>query len=288
MSDNKSSDEKCDLYLSNMDNYSKNYSHSHETVFNIFSLIVNNYLEHCVNTIYIKDEQYLLYIIENGLNVIYNIFSLIYMYSKNLELTKQYLERGYYIYCEFIGKIGDNNHKYLQLNSKDATLFVFKKTIYELNNTYIRNFVLSSDEQQHIDNIKYLCEIYIKCVKINIQLYLNIICHQEIIHIPNTSINSKTERTIKLPNLNNLDNVKTAIVNNNKNILNRCYKAHNTIELFANIQTIIDNNYEKQEHNEYIKTISNLIQYTHSTIDENIFINKLNNYFCDCINTASL
>lgn len=287
MSETKTSIGNGDLYLSNLDNYNKNYGHPHEDVFNIFSIILNNYLEHCVKTIYIKDQQYLFYIIENGINVIYSIFSFIYLYSKNLELTKQYAERGYYIYCEFIGKIGDNNHKYLQLNSKDATLFVFKKTIYELNNTYIRNFVLSNDEQHYIDSVKHLCEIYIKCVKLNIQIYFNIRRQYDNEDVPKTSIGTKMERSIKIPNLNNMITLKNTILKNNKKILSAPLTKDGITALLLKLQTTFDNTYEKQEHQQHIKTISNLIHYTQTKIDEDGFMEKLNNYLCHCISNFS-
>ena len=68
-------------------------------------------------------------------------------------------------YVEFIGQIGDDNNSYLQLNSKrDATFFVYKKTIFELNNEYRKQFVLSETEKQKFKYIdiytRVLNEIY--------------------------------------------------------------------------------------------------------------------------------
>ena len=34
-------------------------------------------------------------------------------------------------------------HAYLQLNSRDATLFVYKKTIYEINNDHKKNIIIT-------------------------------------------------------------------------------------------------------------------------------------------------
>ena len=58
------------------------------------------------------------------------------MYTKNIELTMFHSKKALYYYIEFIGQISDVSvhHSYLQLNSKDATLFVYKKTIYDINN----------------------------------------------------------------------------------------------------------------------------------------------------------
>ena len=49
-------------------------------------------------------------------------------------------QKSFYYYIEFIGQIGDSNHQFLQLNSKDATLFVFKKTVFEINSDHRKIF----------------------------------------------------------------------------------------------------------------------------------------------------
>ena len=46
------------------------------------------------------------------------------LYTKNIDLTISHCNKALYYYIEFIGQIGDENHSYLQLNSKDATLFI--------------------------------------------------------------------------------------------------------------------------------------------------------------------
>ena len=48
-------------------------------------------------------------------------------------------KKAYYYYIEFIGQISDDSHSYLQLTSKDATLFVYKKTIFEVDNMVRKN-----------------------------------------------------------------------------------------------------------------------------------------------------
>jgi hypothetical protein len=275
--------EKPDLYLSSLDNYNKTYEHSCQDVFNIFSLIINNYLNHCIKTIYIHDKTYLYYVIENGLNILYSIFSIIYLYSKNIELTKQYTERGYYMYCEFIGKIGDNNHKFLQLNSKDATLFVLKKTIYELNNTYTRNFEITPDEQKHINDIKDLCDLYIKCIKLHFQVYYHITSFYTTKDVsPIKTHNKKTndERTIKIIDLQNTVIIKNEIIKHTQKILN------NTPTKINTLQSIFDNLTEKYTEIEIIKHVCDLIAYPSvdklkdNDMEKEEFMNRFNNYLC--------
>ena len=43
-------------------------------------------------------------------------------------------KQAIFYYVEFIGQIGEDSQGFLQLNSKDAILFVYKKTIFDINN----------------------------------------------------------------------------------------------------------------------------------------------------------
>ena len=51
-----------------------------------------------------------------------------------LELSFYHTQKAYYFYIEYIEQISDDNITFLQLTSRDAILFVYKKTIFELNN----------------------------------------------------------------------------------------------------------------------------------------------------------
>jgi hypothetical protein len=262
-------DDTKDLYLSNMENYYSKYGSSVNKVFEVFTRVIYNYIDHCIKTIYISNPKYLHYVLDNGINVLHNIFSLIYLYTKNLEIAKQYTEKGYYIYCEFIGKIGDNNHKYLQLNSKDATLFVLKKTIYELNNTYTRTFTFTKEEEEHINNITQKTELYIQCVKsfITISYVLKSISK----HIP-----KKIDATkIDLFPLNILTDIANTILN-----IESC-----EICTYIQLKNILINTFknplDKYSYNEYIKY---LLEYLNFNIK---YSNNNNRNVYDIINLLS-
>ena len=63
---------------------------------------------------------------------LYHVFRLILLYTFNLDAAYYHANRAVDYYIEFIGQIGDNNHS-LKSNSKDASLFVYKKTIFEIS-----------------------------------------------------------------------------------------------------------------------------------------------------------
>jgi hypothetical protein len=85
------------------------------------------------------------YLRTRGLDTISHVFFMMLFYTKNLELTYYHSQKSFYLYVEFIEQIIDVQHSFLQLNSRDATIFVYKKTIYEI---IPENRVLNvSDEQ---------------------------------------------------------------------------------------------------------------------------------------------
>lgn len=102
--------------------------------------ILHEYLTHITNNIIIKDEEHYLFILDRGYDLLKNIFLMLMLYTKNMELVSYHLRKSYLYYTEFIGQIGEDSNSYLQLNSKDACLFVYKKTIYDINEEFKKKF----------------------------------------------------------------------------------------------------------------------------------------------------
>ena len=69
-------------------------------------------------------------------------------FTKNLDLSFYHSQKAYYFYIEFIEQISDENVIFLQLSSRDAILFVYKKTIYEINQDYKKNMLEPSNEDK--------------------------------------------------------------------------------------------------------------------------------------------
>jgi hypothetical protein len=84
----------------------------------------------------IKNKKYYDYLYNRGLDTISHVFLLILFYTKNLDITYYHSQKAFYFYVEFIEQILDVQHSFLNLTSRDATMFVYKKTIYEINTEY--------------------------------------------------------------------------------------------------------------------------------------------------------
>jgi hypothetical protein len=111
----------------------------------------------------IKNRRHYVFIFERGIETLMHVFTMIFYYTKNLDLTFYHSQKAYYFYIEFVEQISDDNITFLQLSSRDAIIFVYKKTIYDLNNDYKKSCSpLTPDESATIESLNTYMNIYKK------------------------------------------------------------------------------------------------------------------------------
>jgi hypothetical protein len=151
------------LIISDVDNYNKLFeSADTRTYSSRYIELINEYMVYVVENMVIQDEANLLFLIIRGVETITHCFKFLLMYTKNIDLTVYQCKKAIYYYIEFIGQISDISlhQTYLQLNSKDATLFVYKKTIYDINNMYRKGYVISGSEHAFLNSISNIITLY--------------------------------------------------------------------------------------------------------------------------------
>lgn len=136
--------------LHNSSNYKPSIKNSVLEILNKFIEVILEYTRFISEKVTKKNKKYNKFIFERGFKTLIHVFSIIFYYTKNLELSFYHTQKAYYFYIEFIEQISDDNITFLQLSSKDAILFVYKKTIFELNNECRKNNKELSLEEQHI------------------------------------------------------------------------------------------------------------------------------------------
>jgi len=138
-----------------------------------FNNIINEFLLHMINQLVIKDNVHYKFILERGIDLLKNIFVMLLYYTKNLELVVHHLRKSYLYYTEFIGQVGEDSNSFLQLNSKDACLFVYKKTIYDINEEYKKKIIPNEKENKKIDIIKEQVYFLISFIKMMFLKYID-------------------------------------------------------------------------------------------------------------------
>ena len=136
--------------LYNISNYKEVINNSVSEILNKFVYVILEYMRCISQKIMMKNKPYYRFIFERGIETLIHVFTVIFYYTKNLELTFYHTQKAYYFYIEFIEQISDDNVSFLQLSSRDAILFVYKKTIFDINNEYKKNIKEPTQEEKII------------------------------------------------------------------------------------------------------------------------------------------
>jgi len=151
--------------LQNTENYKSLLENSLNDIVDKYILLACEYLRFIIENITIKNRAYFKFILIRGLETITHVFNNILLYTKNLEMAYYHGQKAFYYYVEFIGQISEEQHQYLQLSSRDATMYVYKKTLFEITNE-LKKISTYMDED---------LEKKIKGLNIYIQIYKNIV-----------------------------------------------------------------------------------------------------------------
>ena len=192
--------------INNVDNYKHIIQYSIPEILTKFVSVIIEFMNFITEKINMRNKPYYNFIFERGIDMLIHVFTITLYYTKNLDLTFYHSQKAYYFYIEFIEQISDDNIMFLQLSSKDAITFVYKKTIFEINHEYKRNAVELTTDEKHI--LAHL-DIYISIYK-NIIIFL--INH----------IDFKYDNKIEYINIC-CDKIKTICDESNKNKIKKNY-----------------------------------------------------------------
>ena len=180
--------------ISAIENYKTTIDLHSVEMFEKYIEVVSKYIAYFRNTITVSNNiEYYKYILIKGINTICHVFRILFLYTKNIDLVIHHCEKSFFYYIEFIRQIDENNHNLLSLNSNDATYFVFKKTIYEINHEYRKNFNSLED-----DNINVINNRKINNANIVIDVYNHLLI--KVIH---STVFLQTSANVENKNKNN-------------------------------------------------------------------------------------
>jgi hypothetical protein len=218
--------------LHNIENYKKELDSDITLVVNKISELFLDYFKYIIENIKLKKNNFSKFIIIRGLETIIHVFKYILFYTKNIELTYFHCQKSFYFYVEFVGQISDDEKMFLQLTSRDATIYVYKKTIYEINNEIKKNNELISDYTRlKFDIINQYIDIY--------KLYLSKLIYGDFTNEEHLKI---TEIIFK--KLNDINN--KSIINLYKLITEKLYIKIDDNEKFFNIKLNIVKKFIKE------------------------------------------
>jgi hypothetical protein len=217
-----------DYSLDNFDNYNESFDYKIDQVIEKYISLSNEFLKFILEKTTFKTGSYAKFIIIRGYETITNVFNIILYYTKNLDLTFYHCQKAYYYYIEFIEQIYNEQNLFLQLNSRDAITYVYKKTIFELKHDVKKNMnpctdLVTKNKIESIDEyikiFKNIFDFLLEPIQLNDDLIINIeiinkfkICCQKILLKCDQS--NKVNKIKKL--YNTIESINYSFLNDNK------------------------------------------------------------------------
>jgi len=124
--------------LSNLNNYKSSLDALTPDIIKKYNTIIIDYLQFINENSNYKNPRLKFFIILNGLTTISHVFSMLLYYTKNLDLVCYHTKNAYFFYSEFIGQITEDKNSFLQLTPRDASLFVYKKSLFSIQTENIK------------------------------------------------------------------------------------------------------------------------------------------------------
>jgi hypothetical protein len=125
--------------LHNNESFRKELESDLKDIIKKLSELFLEYFKFIKENLKLKKSNFSKFIITRGLDTIINVFNNILFYTKNLDVTYFHCQKAFYLYVEFVGQISEDEKTFLQLSSRDAAIYVYKKTLFEINNDTKKN-----------------------------------------------------------------------------------------------------------------------------------------------------
>jgi hypothetical protein len=147
--------------LQNADNYKNNIVHTTQQIIEKYTMLIVEYLKFIIENTNIKNKSYFKFVLIRGIETISHVFNTLLYYTKNLDVSYYNSQKALYFYVEFICQIFDTQHTYLKLSSRDAVMYVYKKTLFELHNEKKKTmFGLDDEDKEKHDMLGVYNKLY--------------------------------------------------------------------------------------------------------------------------------
>jgi hypothetical protein len=220
--------------LCNSENYKPDFTCDISEIVNKYAQLIIEYSKFIQENIKVKNKNFAEFIIIRGLDTITNVFNYILYFTKNIDLTYYHCQKSFYFYIEFVGQITEDDKMFLQLTTRDATMYVYKKTIFDINNELKKINENKSDEfREKVDIIQSYIKLY--------QTYLLKIVQNNNITCIISNIDYLVNLSDKLKNLN-----KKSKIHSLEQLTEKLYYKIDNVSKFFEINELIVKNFLKQ------------------------------------------
>lgn len=141
--------------LSNKDNYKKKIEDPIVLIQLSYVKIIHYYIVHYFENMSNQN------IFIQGFKSLTHIFMFLLMYTKYLELTIFHCQNAIFYYVEYISQITDKeDNMFFNLTLKDAVVYIYTKTIYDLNEECRQKHFLTPGDDEILEIVTNFTDVY--------------------------------------------------------------------------------------------------------------------------------
>jgi hypothetical protein len=234
--------------LNNNSNFKKKIYYTTNNAIDKYIKLIFEYIIYILDNLKNNNNDYYEFITIRGLDTIHHVYHLLLLYTNNIDITYFHVQKAIYFYIEFIQQISTEENIFLQLTSRDATMYVYRKTIFEINNDFRKNTTKDGKDK---------LEIIIVSTNIIKSIFLNIILQNK----------NLEKNKIMSEYLNDFEKIGEYIY---------LIKEIETLKIIENF--VLDINLIKCSFKTYLFTINLVLKYLIDNKTKiNIFLEKINN-----------
>jgi hypothetical protein len=148
--------------LNSVENYKNELNDNETMLFLKFVGMVHEMIILCNDSITSENKDYVKHILITCIKNSTYIYNFILLYTKNLELALYHTQRSILYYFEFIIQVGEGSQNTLKLTTKDATLFIYKKTVFDINDEYKQTYQETAQTKLVMKHLELYMNIYNK------------------------------------------------------------------------------------------------------------------------------
>jgi hypothetical protein len=127
--------------LSDEENYKTSFSLGElDASLLVYNRIVSGFIKDIAEEIAISELSLFMFVLEKGIETITHVFKTVLIYTRNIELAEYYTDKACVYYIEFISQLGN------EINVRETVLFVYKKTIFDINNDCKKKVVINAEQ----------------------------------------------------------------------------------------------------------------------------------------------
>ena len=157
----KNSENMLNHSLNNVNNYNEEVGFDTNVITALYVKIINEYLKLIETTLNTKNVNLKKFILIRGIDTITNVFNKLLSCTKNLNLTYWHCQKSYYSYIEFVSQIIGDEKMYLKLTTRDASVYVYKRSVSHVNVKFIKQSTeVVSSSKHFIHNTNAFINIY--------------------------------------------------------------------------------------------------------------------------------